>query len=108
MTDKVMMHTGPTLFNEAIYDALWECEDVDCGEYILLSGRVFGDKATGYKNYCETEEARLFYKDLSCGLDPKTDYDIGTLYGGDPLWNGWGWSFTSFYIYNDFCYNLTS
>ena len=44
MTDKVMMHTGPTLFNEAIYDALWECEDIDCGEYILLSGKVFGYK----------------------------------------------------------------
>jgi hypothetical protein len=41
-------------------------------------------------------------------LDPKKDYDIGTLYGGDPLWNGWGWSFAGLYIYNDFCYHLTS
>jgi hypothetical protein len=60
-TDKTMMHTGPTLFTEAIYDALWKCKDIDCGEYIVVSEFVFAYVPHARKNYCEAEEARLFY-----------------------------------------------
>ena len=101
------MHTGPTLFTEGIYDALWKCKDIDCGEYIVVSEFVFAYVPHARKNYCEAEEARLFYENLSCGLNSKIDYDIGTFYGADPLNNGWGWNREQNYIYNDFCYDLT-
>ena len=49
----------------------------------------------------------MFYKDLSCGTDPKRDYDIGYLYGSDPMTGSWQGQNTNKYVYNDFCYNLT-
>jgi hypothetical protein len=35
------------------------------------------------------------------------DYDIGYLYGADPLMAGWAKGNRNKFLYNDFCYNLT-
>ena len=40
-------------------------------------------------------------------MDPKRDYDIGSLYGSDPLMGGWSEKNSNKFVYNDFCYDLT-
>ena len=83
-----------------------ECND-DCGEYAIFSWGVFGDWETARGNVCPIERTHLFYKDQSCGLDSRIDYDIGYLYGADPMTASWQSVNTNKYVYNDFCYNLT-
>ena len=46
-------------------------------------------------------------KDPYCGLNPKVDYEIGTLYGSDPLSGGWWDLYYQPFLYNDFSYDDT-
>jgi hypothetical protein len=40
-------------------------------------------------------------------LNANWDYDIGFMYGADPMYGSWQHVNTNKYVYNDFCYNLT-
>ena len=100
------MLTGPIAFTEAIYDKLRECND-DCGEYAIFGWGAFGDFWTARGNVCPVEETRLFYKDYTCALCPKRDYDINYLYGSDPMTGSWQAVNNNKYVYNDFCHNFT-
>ena len=106
------MHLGPIAYTEAIYDKLRICGD-DCGEYVVLSCGVFANQGVSWSWKCPKENTKMNTKmpwapsDPTCGLDPKWDYVIGNQYGSDPLAHSWGDLYQQFYIYDDYCSDVT-